>query len=72
LLGSSSQAAEVVRALWNLFGTGSELHSSLRPFGQVIIDRFDFGILLSLNENNKPEYYVDLVLSLCGTTVPPP
>lgn len=41
-LNSSSQATQAAQTLWDIFGAGTGA-TSLRPFGNVTVDGFDFG-----------------------------
>lgn len=43
VFNSSSDATEAAETLWNVFGAGSNNNATIRPFGNVIIDGFDFG-----------------------------
>jgi chitinase len=53
---SDSEAEDFAATLWNLFGEGS---ADERPFGDAVIDGFDFDI-----ENNNPAGYAALATKL--------
>lgn len=40
---SSAEAEQGANMLWNVFGGGNDLNTTLRPFGNVTVDGFDVG-----------------------------
>jgi chitinase len=49
---SDDQAIRFAKAVWDLFGAGDGEDPGLRPFGDVILDGFDIGILASPSNHN--------------------
>lgn len=58
-LGSTSEAQQIGQYLWDAYGGGSG-NSSARPFGDAVVDGFDFDI----ENKNGAEYYPDLISTL--------
>ncbi|GAB7356071.1 hypothetical protein MBLNU459_g6687t1 [Dothideomycetes sp. NU459] len=54
---TSTQAKQAAQTLWDVFGDGTKSNPSLRPFGNITVDGFDFDI-----ENGTTQYY-DLMAS---------
>ena len=43
-VNSTDAAERVANMLWNVFGAGTAPSNTIRPFGDVVLDGFDFGI----------------------------
>ncbi|KAI4717088.1 glycoside hydrolase [Aureobasidium sp. EXF-10727] len=56
---SDSEAIQLAKNLWDLFGAGDGLDASLRPFGDIVIDGFDLD-----NESKDPTSYTTLAQAL--------
>jgi len=61
---SQAEAEKAANVLWDLFGSGTGLNVSLRPFGEsVTVDGFDID-----NETGDGNYYPDFVTKLRSLT----
>ncbi|KAI4727356.1 glycoside hydrolase [Aureobasidium sp. EXF-10728] len=56
---SDSEAIQLAKNLWDLFGAGDGLDASLRPFGDIVIDGFDLD-----NESKDPASYTTFAQAL--------
>lgn len=56
---SDTEAIQLAQNLWDLFGAGTGLDASLRPFGSIIIDGFDLD-----NESKDPTSYTTFAHAL--------
>ncbi|CAD0091578.1 unnamed protein product [Aureobasidium vineae] len=56
---SDSEAIQLAKNLWDLFGAGNGLDASLRPFGSIVIDGFDLD-----NESKDPTSYTTFAQAL--------
>jgi chitinase len=56
---SDNEAIQLAQNLWDLFGAGNGLDTSLRPFGSIVVDGFDLD-----NESKDPTSYTTFAHAL--------
>jgi chitinase len=56
---SDTEAIQLAQNLWNLFGAGTGMDASLRPFGSIVVDGFDLD-----NESKDPTSYTTFAQAL--------
>ncbi|KAK8211423.1 hypothetical protein M8818_003390 [Zalaria obscura] len=56
---TQASAIQFASNLWSLFGAGTALDPTLRPFGDTVVDGFDLD-----NESNDPAFYADFAAAL--------
>ncbi|KAI4838682.1 glycoside hydrolase, partial [Aureobasidium sp. EXF-8845] len=56
---SDAEAIQLAQNLWDLFGAGTGMDASLRPFGSIVVDGFDLD-----NESKDPTSYTTFAQAL--------